>query len=137
MIDIKLSERHFSAHLDDFIVDILDGDAISLVAAGPNHQVCALQVLGLLSRCSCLDQAHSFLSSTFDRLVHALGIAAESCERVEESVLVGELELLEVGVAVSLGLVNAAVEYSDAVPIQYRNVTLLKLRQVVVVDTPV
>ena len=32
---------------------------------------------------------------------------------------------------------NAAVEYSDAIPIQYRDVTFLKLRQVVEVDTPV
>ena len=45
--------------------------------------------------------------------------------------------MLVVGVAISLSLVNTAVEYSDAVPIQYRNVALLELRQVVEVNAPV
>jgi len=108
-----------------------------LVTGRPHHKVRLLQVLRLVGRSARLDEFNSLLRAAHNCLVHALSVAAEACERIKKAIFVGKLQLFVVGVAVLLRLVHASVENSDAVAVQNRDVSLAKVGQTVVVDTPV
>ena len=122
-----MGEWHFSAHLDELVVDVLDGYFVRLITAGPDHQVGALQVPGLLHRRCSLDQLDPLLTAVHDALIQPLSVASEARERVEKAVLVGEVKLLVVRVSVGLRLVHTAIEDPDSIAVQDCDVTWAKL----------
>ena len=88
LINIELSEGHLGTHLDQLTVDIFDRDLVCLVATSPDDKVRRLQVLSLIFWCRGLYEFDSLLISFLDRLVHALCVAAQTCEGVQETIFV-------------------------------------------------
>ena len=127
----------FGTHLNEFVVDVLDRYLICLITASPYDQVGILEIFCLFYwRCS-LDQSYSLLIAITNSLVHSLGIASESCKRVQEAILVREVYLFVVCVSIRLSLVHSTVENSDPVTVQYCNVTRVKRGQIVIVKAPI
>ena len=91
-----MSEGHLGTHLDQLTVDIFNRDLVCLVATSPDDKVRRLQMLCLIFWCRGLYEFDSLLISFLDRLVHALCVAAQTSERVQETIFVLKRELLVV-----------------------------------------
>lgn len=88
IVDVKLSSRlsltqnkwllrlHLTILRLELEGHVVDGDEIGLIAAGPDHKVCIVDVGRLLLDCFGLNQFEPFLGSVGNILVKLLGISS-------------------------------------------------------------
>ena len=94
---------------------------VSLIPAGPDYEVCILDVLRLLVWSLSFDELDSLFISFLDALVKPLGVASEPSVRVHKSILAREDVVAELSVPVSFRLVDCAVEDTNPISVQDLN----------------
>ena len=137
-VHIKLREWDELADGYFLALVILEWNLLGLVPTGPDDEVSLVDVASLFLVRRRLDKFDSLFGSVDDALVEVLGVAAQTGVRVEVAVLAGEDLLVELRVAVLLGLGHSWIKYSDLVSVEDLDAAGLEvLGQLGVVELPV
>lgn len=116
---------------------VFDWDSVSLIAAGPDHNVRFAYVLGLSFRVRRTDQSDPLFRTRSYVLVKNFGVTTQA--RIRIHVLSFEGMLVEVSVAIGQCFLRRWVEDANLVPIDNCNIVSFKMgRQVAIwLEAPV